>query len=421
MAASAAADAAAAAAEAEAAARGAMAATKAAVANDTAVAATLAVAEASAAAPAAPPPPPPPAVAPSAEGPLLVIGVPSLPREGDLDYLLRTLGYIIAQTTGGGGAVAAAGGSDAPGAHPLRVRVLVMDHSRAPGTHGAFEEAARLYCHALGGCARVEAPGQPQHAVLASRGGVVAFATNGVPRAEDGEDPGNDNVPGARVRAQTRDVVALLRLAAALYGAGGALAPGGSAGFDAYMFLEDDFRVCPSGLAALAFAFARAGALQPDWNALRVSYGLNGGVLRAADVSTFAAYLEEHQARRPPDHLWVEWFAGERPQSAARKAGRPHVAFRYNVLEHFGASSSLRAKVAPLYAMCYDELNEKVVFEVEAFKPLQCAHDWVWPCWPAGDGRYAEPQRALPQPGVDFEALARNAAADSVQKYAMAR
>jgi hypothetical protein len=297
-----------------------------------------------------------------------------------------------------------------------------MDHSRAPGTHAAFEAAAQLHCHApaLGGCARVQAPGQPQHAVLAAAGGVFAFATNGAPRAVDGDDAGNDNVPGARVRAQTRDVVELLRLAAGLYGAGGPLAGagGGGGGMDAYMFLEDDFRVCPSGLAALAFALARAGAVAaPNWNALRVSYGLNGGVLRGADVPAFAAYLEEHQARRPPDHLWVEWFAGERPQSAERKAGRPHAAFRYNILEHFGASSSLRSKVAPLYALCYEELNDRVVFEVEAFKPLLCAHDWVWPCWPAGDVRYAA--AALPQPGIDFAALAANAAADSVQKYAM--
>jgi hypothetical protein len=362
----------------------------------------------------------PPALA--AQGPLLVIGVPSLRRDGDPDYLLRTLDYIAAQAVGSGGTAATGGGSDVRGAHPLRIRVLVMDHSRAPGAHTAFEAAAVRYCGgepALGGCAAVAAPGLQEHTVRAAPGGLFAFAINGAPRAADSEDAGNDNVPGARVRAQTRDVVALLRLAVSLYGGGGPLA-GGGGGLDAYMFLEDDFRVCPQGLAALAFALARADALDTGWNALRVSYGLNGGVLRGADVAAFAAYLEEHHARRPPDHLWVEWFAGERPQSAATKAGRPHVAFRYNLLEHFGASSSLRAKVAPLYAMCYEELNDRVVFEVEAFKPLQCAHDWVWPCWPAGDARYGERAQALPQPqGIDFVTLAANAAADTVQKYAV--
>ena len=64
--------------------------------------------------------------------------------------------------------------------------------------------------------------------------------------------------------------------------------------------------------------------------------------------------------------------------------------------------------------------NDRVVFEVEAFKPLQCAHDWVWPCWPAGDARYGERAQALPQPqGIDFVTLAANAAADTVQKYAV--
>jgi hypothetical protein len=73
----------------------------------------------------------------------------------------------------------------------------------------------------------------------------------------------------------------------------------------------------------------------------------------------FAGYLAAHLPRRPPDHLLVEWFAGERGESAAHKRARAHLAFRYNVLEHFGASSSLRGKAAPLYAVCYEELSER--------------------------------------------------------------
>jgi hypothetical protein len=36
-------------------------------------------------------------------------------------------------------------------------------------------------------------------------------------------------------------------------------------------------------------------------------------------------------------------FAGEKPQSAALKAGRAHMAFRYNILHHLGVVSTLRA------------------------------------------------------------------------------
>ena len=123
-------------------------------------------------------------------------------------------------------------------------------------------------------------------------------------------------------------------------------------------------------------------------------------------------------ARRPPDHLWVEWFAGERPQSAARKAGRPHAAFRYNLLEHFGRASSLRDAPQGVYAFCYDELDATVVFEVEAFQHAACAHDAVSPCAPPGDARAAPLD---PPHGIDFGALSANSRADTVQAWAFAK
>ncbi len=395
-----------------------------------------------------PPPPPaplepalPPQQAPQ-QLPLLVIGIPSMRREGDADYLLRTLGYLLAQTaTGGSGLAAPGGASDVPGPYPLRLRVLAMDNSRQPGAHAAFEAAVARYCRgagggsgtpsaaALGPCATAQLGA---HTAFHAPGSLLTLAWNGQPRAGDGEDAGTDNEPGARVRAQSRDVVDLLELAHALFppAANASSAGGGQqqqqqqGGETYYMFLEDDFRVCDSGLRALALALARARVLHApaagDWNAMRVSYGLNGAILRGSDVPVFAGYLARHLPRRPPDHLLVEWFAGERAESAAAKGGRAHLAFRYNVLEHFGAASSLRGKAAPLYAVCYEELSERVVFEVEAFKAWACGHDVLWPCWGAGDARYGA--AALPSAeaaGIDFAALAAAGVAGSVQTYAM--
>ena len=362
--------------------------------------------------------------------PLLVVGIPSMRRHGDLNYVQRTLQYLLQQTvTNGTGDAAPGGASDVPGPHPLRIRLLVMDHTRAPGTHAAFEASRRQFCGSLPSDPPLGAPSPTSacstramgaHMVASAPGSLVTFAWNGIPRVEDGSDAGTDNFPGARVRAQSRDVVALLELAGALFHG----APTDRAAY--YMFLEDDFRVCPQGLRSLAFGLARATGLHgsPEWNALRVSYGLNGGVLRGGDIGVFAGYLGTHLARRPPDHLWVEWFAGETPESAEHKRGRPHAAFRYNILEHFGASSSLRGKAAPLYALCYDVLDERVVFEVEAFKAMQCAHDFVWPCWLQGDGRYqalleGSGGPGAPTAGLDFAELASQARLDSVQQYAL--
>ena len=346
-----------------------------------------------------------PSSAPAAAnaGPLLVIGIPTLRRANDPDYVLRTLTYLSEQLD--------AAGAVTGSVFPLRVRVVVLDNTRDGDSHAAFVNARVRTCAAASApctTSNVRIGAYEYETVFVGGLGVDArflFSRNGRPRVADGDDAGNANVPGARVRAQARDVADLLALSHGVWGER----------MDFYMFLEDDFRVCPSALRALAYGIARATEehASPPWNALRVSFGLNGGVLRGGDVPTLSAYLREHAARRPPDHLWVEWFAGEKVQSAAHKGGRPHVAFRYNLLEHFGRASSLRAEPQGVYAYCYDELNENVVFEVEAYKRSVCGHDDVWPCWPMGDPRYP----ALAEPGLDFEALAKSSRETTVQNF----
>ena len=44
--------------------------------------------------------------------------------------------------------------------------------------------------------------------------------------------------------------------------------------------------------------------------------------------------------------LVVEWFAGEKPETARAKNGRPHFGFRYNIFDHLGKTSTLRHQVS---------------------------------------------------------------------------
>lgn len=368
---------------------------------------------------------------------MLVIGIPSVRRSEEEPYLMRALEYLAKEVRGadsvGSAEVAADGDSDVAGLNPLRVRVVVMCNSRPPVKHKAWLDAVAAVCAptdtdgaafvravgtgasavtdwaagtaALGKCAvqRIavsSGQGGGSHVVLAAPTSPFVFALNGAPPANDGTDEGDPNVPGACVRQQTRDVVQVMAVASALYSRQAAY----------YMFQEDDFRLCPRAGEALGYMLAKADVVAPDWNAIRVSFGLNGAIIRMADVPVLAAYYTEHVARRPPDHMTVEWFAGEKPQSAAAKRGRPHVAFRYNILEHFGFSSSLRGKTTPHYAVCYAELNEDVVFEVESFRQT-CRHTDMWPC-PSG----LDPAR-LPAPGVDFAILQSLGTADTVQTW----
>ena len=348
------------------------------------------------------------AVAAPSPIPLLVIGIPTVKRTNDPDYVIRTLEYLIAQLSGINGSATMGVTGDVGGPNPLAIRILILDNTRdGPNGHAAFAQARQRWCGPTTEVCteRIVTASDAPHIVSTAVGSTIVFARNARPRLNDGNDEGNANVPGSRVRAQARDVADVAELAAELWGA--------SMSF--YMFMEDDFRVCPQGLRALAYGLARAGAEHSTFNALRLSFGLNGGVLRGDDARILAAYLREHAARRPPDHLWVEWFAGEKPQSAEHKKGRTHVAFRYNILEHFGRSSSLRPEAQGVYAYCYDELNAGVVFEVEAYKVQECGHDDIWPCWPIGDFRY---KTAPGSGGIDFEALAKDKMTDTAQTWA---
>jgi hypothetical protein len=378
--------------------------------------------------------------------PLLVIGIPSIQRRGDVDYMSRTLKYIASAMTStpmqSPALLAGVGldlntvdiaalkidpsASNVPGGLPLRVRILTVSNTR-PGTtgHAVWEHDAAAVC----GASENEATALSEHylsdsvaSMLAYVGALqtygscsarvvdgafvlqrddspFAFALNLNEVIQDGQDEGDPNVPGARVRRQTRDVVHVMHTAYSIF----------AQDADYYMFQEDDFRLCPRGGETLAFLLQTATAYHPDWNAIRVSYGLNGAIIRMADVPVLASYYTEHVARRPPDHMTVEWFAGEKPQSSAQKRGRPHVAFRYNILEHFGFASSLRDKATPHYAMCYDTLDATVVFDVEAFKP-ECDHTYVWPC--------PQPVTAPPPVTLSFNLLKEEAKKDTAQTWA---
>ena len=277
--------------------------------------------------------------------PWLVIGIPTVPRRNDLDYISGALDTLVRALP-------------ATPADPLWRRVVVLLMSNAPaGSHLRFEQLQRKYGDPTGAAATY----RPE----------LHFVVNPAPLRDANpaaRDEGAPNFPGWRVRKQTRDVASNLRYAAATFNP------------RFYLFVEDDMAFCGQAMLAIQYLLARASATNKDWLAVRASYGMNGIFLQGRDVASFAGYLVRHQARRPPDHLVVEWFAGERPEARAYKAGRPHFGFRYNILDHTGTTSTLRAAAQTGFPRCYDELVEPVVFEVESFKPKLCPHDDLWPC-----------------------------------------
>lgn len=118
------------------------------------------------------------------------------------------------------------------------------------------------------------------------------------------------------VRAQTRDVVGLLRAVEA-----------SGLVFQYFLFQEDDFLPCQSMLLGVQHLALRAGDVMPRWRALRAGYGLNGIVVQASQLPFVARHLKQGEARKPPDHLFFEW-------------ANPHVvAYRHNLWFHLGKNS----------------------------------------------------------------------------------
>ena len=270
--------------------------------------------------------------------PYLIIGLPSVSRSSPVarQYLNHTLQSIRRQLP-----------SDPN--HPLfgRVHVYVMNN-QMDGPHDMWQQL------------KVEMSGDSNFHFF-TNDGQLRDAT------PEESDTGTANQPGYRIRKQTRDIVATMEAAKrrSLY----------------YMFMEDDFTFCPSLLRLLPYLVNKAHVLHPDWFSLKFSFGMNGYVIHNnGDMDHLSAYLLHKQRLRPPDHLIVEWSAGEK-ESAQYKQDRPNIIYRYNMLHHLGTVSSLRAEQQGEYPPCWHEMNTQVVFEVESFRVNECGHTDISPCW----------------------------------------
>jgi hypothetical protein len=281
----------------------------------------------------------------------LVIGIPTIARAHNEDYLLRSLATLAAQLP--------LSKSDLMYGQVLMIVVNMQGAESGP--HQRYEEAKALYS---------QSKSSPNPKAI-----YFEFIDN-KDITDTFEDPlsgrtalndlGNANKPGFRVRKQTRNIVSVMRRSE------------GKGKY--YLFLEDDMQFCPSGLLAIQYLLDKSSRYHHDWLAIRASYGMNGIFLHSKDIRPFGDYLLKGQARRPPDHLVVEWYAGESVESRKYKGDRVNIGFRYNLFHHIGAVSTLRTEKSATYPGCYDHLLEPTVFQVEAFNPRECPHDDIWPC-----------------------------------------
>lgn len=361
----------------------------------------------------------------------LIIGIPTVPRPGGTKGLHQTLLSLRKQ-------IYDAAFRDSP-LSASSVHVVVMN--QRPGHHHELMEAEKKWQH------------EPWISFVENRhplsdvsgssiddgqggGDATAAAGDGTTAARIVELRNSDewtrkryDPPSDKVRRQSLDVVSLLRHVA------------GKSRY--FLFYEDDFHFCENALMALHYMIARANDYigVNEWAALRCGMGLTGIVMQNGgggvrlqaddhggarretlakgssgggaapgnvvvtrhsvveftasaaydDVAAFAHFVAEHYWRRPPDHLAVEWYAKEsKPGLAHYGADRHVMAFRYNLFRHDGRVSTLRDVEAWDTPGCFHELIAPLVFPVEAWDPVECAEDDLWPCQ-----RYATHRKSL--------------------------
>jgi hypothetical protein len=277
----------------------------------------------------------------------LVIGIPTVARTNDEPYLLRTLESISDQLS-----------SDPDDLLYNKVLVIVVNmqvNSNPNRKHIIYEQAKTKYA---------SSPLSSSFLFLELEASEII--EDPLPGRNQHNDLGNANKPGFLVRRQTRNIVSVMRKSVnhGRY----------------YLFLEDDMVLCQHGLFTINYLLHKANAYHPNWLAIRTSYGMNGIFMHNKDLETFGSYLIKHQVRRPPDHLVVEWYAGETPEAKAYKANRVNIGYKWNLFDHLGVISTLRQQKSGAFPRCYEMLTEPVVFKVEAYSPSECPHDDIWPC-----------------------------------------
>ena len=285
-------------------------------------------------------------------GPWLHIGIPTVPRREGHDYLPQTVSSLLAALP-----------SESESAHPLHdgVRITVMNHR--PGNHTAFYKLKRAAMRAEDPAGRKAA----HYVSYVENPGHLQDRHPG--RSVEPDDHNNPlSIPGAEVRQQSRDLVALFQHVLAL--------PPSARG-DLLLLMEDDFVPCEGMIDMVARVVPRVASADAQWLALRISYGMNGIVLPAGedDVGAFSRYLYAKLARLPPDMLWGEWVAGQQSR------GRTEYIYKFNLLDHVGDVSSFteRADRKP-FPGCHGLMEEVWSFPRQEMFKRACRHTDVSPC-----------------------------------------
>ncbi|KAK9919149.1 hypothetical protein WJX75_009727 [Coccomyxa subellipsoidea] len=260
----------------------------------------------------------------------LTVGIPTVPRKNEADYLTRTLESLLEELP-----------LDSTDPMYANVRIVVMNNQK--GNHSVFYKVRqRLF------------EGQPKdHFMAKARVYVEMFENPGTlpdpaPDTEEPNDLNNPtNRPGRQVRKQTCDLITLLETSLPMS--------------HYYLFMEDDFRLCPNGVRIIHYLVAKLNAAPEtrQWLSVRLSYGMNGILLPNAHLSSLSQYLRLHTARLPSDLLYIEWLQGKRVDTNDSTSGKIQYVYQKNIMDHLGTLSSFAIRPERLpFPGCFNSMSD---------------------------------------------------------------
>jgi hypothetical protein len=150
-----------------------------------------------------------------------------------------------------------------------------------------------------------------------------------------------------------------------------------------FMIMEDDFEYCKHSMNHMRRVIYAAYQYYPNWTGIRVSYGLNGIILRCQHVNGIQEYLRKNRFRGPADSLLgIFWTVNsDEAREVFTAPDSVFLTYQHNLLHHIGETSSIISgdeMKNRIYPGCYDILQTGAV--MERFDPVNCYNKEFTPC-----------------------------------------
>ncbi|KAL0490516.1 MGAT4C [Acrasis kona] len=150
------------------------------------------------------------------------------------------------------------------------------------------------------------------------------------------------------------------------------------------MIMEDDFELCPFALEHLYRSVYAAQHLYfGNFTGLRVSYGFNGIILHCFDLPRIKDHLYNDMTAGPPDDMLGNFMTKISPEGKAYFSPERSLAvYRHNIMKHIGDVSVVFYNYKPqrVFPGCYDSLYFGGLGNQERYNYPVCKDKEFSPC-----------------------------------------